>query len=142
MNVLRNNLGLIGTKKPCNRMECGGCTVLIDQVPYNSCQYLAVRANGKKILTTEAGVAGTTKGAPPADPVVAALHTAFVEEDGGQCGFCSPGVIMSAVALLKQTPNPTVDQIKQAEAGHICRCGNYINIITAIQSAAKSLGGA
>lgn len=143
VNVVREQIGLIGTKRPCNRMECGGCTVLIDGVTYNSCQYLALRAGGgKKIITTEAGVSSTATGAPPPDPVVSALHGAFVENDGGQCGFCSPGQIMSAAALLKQNPNPTVDEIKAAQSGNICRCGNYPNIIASIQLAAKNLGGA
>ena len=74
--------------------------------------------------------------------MVSALHSSFVQEDGGQCGFCSPGVIMSAAALLKDNPNPSLDDIKAAEAGHICRCGNYPNIVAAIQAAAQTLGGA
>ena len=142
VNVIRDSVGLTGTKRPCNRMECGGCTVLIDGVPYNSCQYIAIRAVGKKILTTEAGVASTAKGAPQPDPVISALQSAFVENDGGQCGYCSPGQIMSAAALLKANPNPSVDDIKAAQAGHLCRCGNYPNIIASIQLAAKNLGGA
>lgn len=142
VNVIRDSIGLIGTKRPCNRMECGGCTVLIDDAPYNACQYIALRAVGKQILTTEAGVQSTASGAPAADPVVAALQSAFVENDGGQCGFCSPGEIMSAAALLKQNPNPTVDEIKAAQAGNLCRCGNYLKIIESIQTAATNLGGA
>ncbi|MDG6995643.1 MAG: (2Fe-2S)-binding protein [Nitrososphaerota archaeon] len=142
VNVIREQIGLIGTKRPCNRMECGGCSILIDGVPYNSCQYIALRAIGKKILTTEAGVASTAAGAPAPDPIVAALQSAFVEDDGGQCGFCSPGEIMTATALLKQNPNPTVDEIKAALAGNLCRCGDYPNIIASVQLAAKNLGGA
>ena len=142
VNVIREDVGLIGTKRPCNRQECGGCTVLIDGVPFNSCQYIALRAVGKKIQTTESGVASTTQGAPAADPVVSTLHAAFVQEDGGQCGFCSPGEIMAATALLKQNPNPTEDEIKAALSGNLCRCGNYLNIIRSVQAAAQSLGGA
>lgn len=142
VNVIRDDIGLTGTKRPCNRQECGGCTVLIDGVPYNSCNYIALRAQGKKILTTEGGVASTTKDAPAPDPVIAALHSAFVQEDGGQCAYCSPGQIMAATALLKQNTNPTVDEIKAAQSGNLCRCGNYLNIIRSVQAAAQALGGA
>ena len=91
--VLRENLGLVGTKVACNRMSCGACTVLIDGLPHESCQYLALWADGKSIMTTEAGVPTTTAGGTtvPADPVVAALQSAWLQEDGGQCCFCSPG---------------------------------------------------
>ncbi len=139
--VLRETLGLVGTKIACNRMSCGACTVLIDGAPHESCQYLAVWAAGKNILTTEAGVASSTTG-PAADPVVAALQSAWLEKDGGQCCFCSPGNIMAATALLKANPNPSVDDIKTALSGNLCRCGNYLNIIASIQLAATNLGGA
>lgn len=142
VNVIRDNIGLTGTKRPCNRQECGGCTVLIDGVAYNSCNYIALRAQGKQILTTEGGVASTATGAPAPDPVIAALHNAFVQEDGGQCAYCSPGQIMAATALLKQNANPTVDEIKAAQSGNLCRCGNYPNIIRSVQAAAQALGGA
>lgn len=142
VNVIRDNLGLTGTKRPCNRQECGGCTVLMDGVPVNSCNYIALRAQGKKILTTEGGVASTVKGAPAPDTVIAALHAAFVQEDGGQCAYCSPGQIMAAAGLLKQNTSPTVDEIKVAQSGNLCRCGNYPNIIRSVQAAAKTLGGA
>ena len=142
VNVIRDDLGLTGTKRPCNRQECGGCTVLIDGVSYNSCNYIALRAQGKQILTIEGGVASTAKGAPPADSVVAALQSAFVQEDGGQCSFCSPGQIMAATALLKTNTNPTVDEIKAAQSGNLCRCGNYLNIVRSVQAAAQALGGA
>jgi len=140
--VLRENLGLVGTKVACNRMSCGACTVLIDGLPHESCQYLALWAAGKSIMTTEAGVPGMNGTATvPADPVVAALQSAWLQEDGGQCCFCSPGNIMAATALLKSNPNPTVDDIKTALSGNLCRCGNYLNIIASIQLAAKNLGG-
>ncbi len=142
VNVIRDNIGLTGTKRPCNRQECGGCTVLIDGTPFNSCNYIALRAQGKSILTTEGGVASTAKGAPPPDPVIAALHIGFVQEDGGQCSYCSPGQIMAAASLLKRNTNPTADEIKAAQSGNLCRCGNYLNIIRSVQAAAKSLGGA
>ncbi|MDG7023301.1 MAG: (2Fe-2S)-binding protein [Nitrososphaerota archaeon] len=134
VNVLRDGLELTGTKRPCNRMECGGCTVLIDNVPYEACQFPALRAGGgQKILTIEAG--------PEYDKVVAALQTAWVDADAGQCAFCSPGFIMSATALLKSNPNPTVDDIKQGLNGNICRCGAYLAIIEAVQNAATALAG-
>ena len=135
VSVLRDHIGLIGTKRPCNRMECGGCTVLIDNVPYNSCQYIALRAVGKQILTVEGS---------STDSVLNALQTAWVQADGGQCSYCQPGQIMAATALLKQTPNPSLDQIKQGMSGNICRCGNYAGIISGVQLAAQNLsnGGA
>lgn len=134
VNVLRDNLGLIATKRPCNRMECGGCTVLIDDVPHYACSYPALRAgDGKRILTAEAGL-GT-------DPIVAALAEAWVANDAGQCSFCSPGFVMSATALLKSNPSPTTDEIKEALSGNLCRCGAYVEIIEAVQQAAASLKG-
>ncbi len=134
VNVLRDSMGLIATKRPCNRMECGGCTVLIDNVPYNSCQYPALRAgDGKKILTAEAGLGS--------DSVVAALQKAWVVADAGQCSYCSPGFIMAATALLKSNPNPTDDDIKKALSGNICRCGVYVEIIEAVQQASANLRG-
>jgi aerobic-type carbon monoxide dehydrogenase small subunit (CoxS/CutS family) len=132
VNVLRENLGLIGTKRPCNRMECGGCTVVIDEKPYYSCTYLAIRAVGKKILTVEGR---------DHDPVIKALQDAWHESDASQCGYCQPGQIMSATALLKSNPNPTLDEIKQAMSGNLCRCGTYRNIIEATQLASKNLRG-
>ena len=130
--VLRDHIGLIGTKRPCNRMECGGCTVLIDGVPHMSCQYPALRAVGHNVLTVEGS---------STEPVLAALQSAWVEVDGGQCSYCQPGQLMSATALLKSNPNPTLDDIKAAMSGNICRCGNYAGIIAGIQLAAKNLQG-
>jgi aerobic-type carbon monoxide dehydrogenase small subunit (CoxS/CutS family) len=132
VNVLRENLGLTGTKRPCNRMECGGCTVLIDDKPYYSCTYLAIRAEGKKILTVEGW---------QSEKILQALHTAWHENDASQCGYCQEGQLMSATALLKSNPNPSVDEIKIAMSGNLCRCGTYMNIIEAIQSASKKLKG-
>ena len=97
-------LGIIGTKRPCNRMQCGGCTVLIDGLAHYSCTYPALRlGNGQKILTTEGGV-----GAKNPDAVISALQNAWVAEDAGQCSYCGPGQIMAASALLKSNPSPTV----------------------------------
>jgi aerobic-type carbon monoxide dehydrogenase small subunit (CoxS/CutS family) len=132
VNVLRENIGLTGTKRPCNRMECGGCTVLIDAKPYYSCTYPAVRAIGRKILTTEGG---------DQEPVLSLLQDVWHEEDASQCGHCQPGQLMSATALLKSNQNPTREEIKLAMSGNLCRCGTYMNIIEAIGVASKRLRG-
>lgn len=132
VNVLREQLGLIATKRPCNRGECGGCTVLVTGVPVLSCTYLAVRADGKEILTAEGR---------DFDPVLKTLQDAWVEKDASQCGYCQPGQLMSATALLKKNPNPTVSDIKLAMSGNLCRCGTYVNVIEAIQLAASRLRG-
>lgn len=136
-NVLRDSLALVGTKRPCNRGECGGCTVLIDDVPHMSCTYPAYRAAGHNIITVE----GYNMPASAETSVLNALQQAWVEEDGGQCSGCQPGQIMSATALLLGNPNPSVDEIKTAMSGNICRCGNYAGIIASIQTAAKTLQG-
>jgi aerobic-type carbon monoxide dehydrogenase small subunit (CoxS/CutS family) len=130
VDVLREEMGLIATKRPCNRMSCGGCTVLIDGVPHEACTIIALRMVGHSIMTGE-----IAKG----DPVVNALQQAWVTEDGGQCTFCGPGQIMAATALLKSNPNPTIPEIKAALSGNLCRCGNYMHIISAVQAAAASL---
>ena len=132
VDVIRNDLGLIAIKKPCNRMQCGGCTVLIDGVPHESCTYMALRGVGHSIVTPEIAAG---------DAVVNALQLAWSEADGGQCSYCGPGMIMAATALLKSNPQPTVPQIKTALSGNLCRCGNYVHIIAAVQQAATSLGG-
>ncbi len=132
VNVLREQLGLIATKRPCNRGECGGCTVLVNGVPILSCTYLAVRADGKEILTAEGR---------DYDPVLKTLQDAWVEKDASQCGYCQPGQLMSATALLKKNPNPTISEIKMAMSGNLCRCGTYMNIIEAIQLASARLRG-
>ena len=132
VNVLRENFNLTGTKRPCNRQECGGCTVLVDNKPFYSCTYLAVRAQGHQIETVEGGAK---------DPVLAAIQTAWVPADASQCGYCQPGRVMAATGLLKSNPNPTTDEIKAGLEGVLCRCGTYLNAITAVQNAATSLKG-
>lgn len=129
-DVLREDLGLIATKKTCNRASCGTCTVLIDGEPHEACTVLTVRMAGHTIVTSEIG---------KNDPVVNALQQAWVTEDGGQCNYCGPGSIMAAAALLKSNPTPTVQQIKAALSGNLCRCGNYVQIIAAVQAAATNL---
>lgn len=132
-DVLRDDLGLIATKKACNRATCGACTVLIDGAPHEACTVMTVRMVGHSIMTAEIA---------KNDPVVNALQQAWVTEDGGQCNYCGPGAIMAATALLKSNPNPTVAQIKAALSSNLCRCGNYVQMIAAVQAAATSLGGA
>jgi aerobic-type carbon monoxide dehydrogenase small subunit (CoxS/CutS family) len=133
VDVLREDLDLIATKRPCNRMSCGACTVLVDGVPHESCTLMAIRMVGHNIVTSEIA---------KADPVVNALQQAWITADGGQCNYCGSGQIMAATALLKSNPNPTVPQIKAALSGNLCRCGNYMHIIAAVQLAATNLGGA
>lgn len=130
LHVLREKLNLTGTKKTCARGECGGCTVLMDGQPVYSCLYLAVRADGKKITTVE-GLAANGKLHP--------VQQAFIDKDAYQCGFCTPGFIMSSVALLDKSINPNKQDIKEGLSGNICRCGNYIKIYEAVSAASKIL---
>ena len=133
LEVLRETLGLTGTKEMCNKGDCGGCTVIMDGKAVLSCLTLAIEAQGKEILTIE-GLADAYKLHP--------LQKAFVETGAVQCGYCTPGFIMSAKALLDKTPNPTEDEIKEGIANNICRCTGYVQIVEAIQTAAKAMGGA
>ncbi|MDG6903144.1 MAG: (2Fe-2S)-binding protein, partial [Nitrososphaerota archaeon] len=132
VDVLRDAMGLVATKRPCNRNSCGACTVLIDEQPVEACSYMAIRAVGHSIMTAEVGAG---------DPVVSALDQAYVVSDGGQCAFCGPGMVMTAAALLKQNNNPSVADIKAALSGNVCRCGNYMHIIDAVTLAARNLRG-
>jgi aerobic-type carbon monoxide dehydrogenase small subunit (CoxS/CutS family) len=130
LHVLRERLNLTGTKTTCARGECGGCTVLLDGNPVYSCLYLAVRADGKKITTIE-GLATKEKLHP--------VQQAFIEKDGYQCGFCTPGFIISSVALLNKNKNPTLEETKNALSGNLCRCGNYSRIHEAVSAASKNM---
>ncbi|MBZ5698735.1 MAG: molybdopterin-dependent oxidoreductase [Acidobacteriia bacterium] len=123
-DVLRDKLNLTGTKKGCNLGDCGACTVLVDGEPMNSCLLLASQMEGKQITTIE-GVAHNGKLAP--------IQKAFVEEGAVQCGYCTPGMILSSVALLEKNPRPTVQEIKDGLAGNLCRCTGYTGIIRAVQ---------
>ncbi len=130
LQVLREKLKLTGTKKICDRGECGGCTVLLDGNPVYSCLFPAIRADGKTVTTVEGLAEGD------------ALHPvqeAFIEKDAYQCGFCTPGFIMSSVALLQKNRTPSPDEIKAGLSGHICRCGNYVKIYEAVASAASKM---
>jgi carbon-monoxide dehydrogenase small subunit len=128
LRVLRDELELTGAKPGCGEGECGACTVLVDGAPVNSCIYPALEAEGKDILTIE-GLAGKD-GLHP-------LQEAFLEKAGVQCGFCTPGMIMSAKALLDADPNPGEDEIRHALAGNMCRCTGYVQIIESIELAAE-----
>ena len=130
LDVLRERLNLTGPKKICNRGECGGCTVLLDGMPVYSCLYLAIRADRKKITTIE-GLASKDKLHP--------VQQAFIEKDGYQCGFCTPGFVISSVALLNKNRDPNLEEIKTALSGNLCRCGNYPKIYEAVSSASKSM---
>lgn len=125
--VLREVLGLTGTKEGCGYGECGACTVIIDGKAVNSCIYPAIEAEGKDITTIE----GLAK-----DGEMHPLQKAFIEKGAVQCGFCTPGMIMSAKALLDEKEDPTEEDIKEAIEGNICRCTGYVMIIDAIKSVA------
>lgn len=126
--VLREVLGLTGSKIGCERGECGACTVLIDGKPRYSCMTLAVEAEGHEITTIEGLLDGDKLG-----PV----QKAFAEEDAFQCGFCTPGQIMAVEGMLRSNPNPTLDQIRIGVSGNLCRCGSYKNIFKAAAKAAE-----
>ena len=127
LEVLRNELGLTGTKVGCESGDCGSCTVLLDGKPVNACLVLAVQADGCDVITVE-GLENDEKLHP--------LQQAFVEEGAVQCGFCSPGMLMSAKGLLDETPAPTEAEIRRGIAGNLCRCTGYVRIVKAIQKAA------
>lgn len=130
LHVLRERLNLTGAKRACAGGECGGCTVLLNGDPIYSCLYLAIRADGKKIITIE-GLAAEGKLHP--------VQKAFIEKDGYQCGFCTPGFILSSVTLLEKNKNPKIEEIKTALSGNLCRCGNYSKIYEAVSVASKSM---
>lgn len=129
LEVLRDQLELTGTKECCTEGECGACTVLVDGRSVNSCLMLAVEAQGCEIMTVE-GLAGDGRLGP--------LQEAFLDKGAPQCGFCIPGQLMSAHALLKQNPHPTVDEVHEALAGNLCRCAGYVQITEAVLTAAET----
>ena len=132
--TLRETLGLTGTKIGCNHGECGVCTVLIDGEPVSSCMVLTVECDGKNITTIE-GLEDAQMGK------LHPIQRAFIEGFGLQCGFCTPGMIMSTKALLDRNPSPTAEEIKEALSGNLCRCGNYPDILGSVQLAARRLRG-
>lgn len=127
LKVLRDILHLTGTKEGCGEGDCGACTVLVDGRSVNSCLFPAVQAEGCQVMTIE-GV--------EANPELARIQKAFVDYGAVQCGFCSPGMIMSTVALLKKNPKPTEEEIRRGLSGNICRCTGYQAMVDAIQSLA------
>lgn len=127
LEVIREDLGLTGTKEGCSLGECGACTVIMDGRAVNSCLVLAAEADGKQITTIE-GLADSRGKLHP-------IQQAFVEHGGLQCGFCTPGMIMSAKALLDETPTPTEEEIRRGIAGNLCRCTGYTKIVESIKAA-------
>lgn len=128
LEAIREHAGYTGPKEVCERATCGACTVLIDGVPVYACMMLAIEAQGREVTTVE-GISKTA---------VTPLQKAIVECDGLQCGYCTPGFVMSLTALMKKTPHPTEEEVRKACSGHLCRCGSYPNIFKA---ALKATGG-
>jgi aerobic-type carbon monoxide dehydrogenase small subunit (CoxS/CutS family) len=133
LSVLRGELGLTGSKEGCDDSECGACMVLVDGQPVNSCSYLALQVDGRPVTTVEGLASGTT---------LHPLQQAFLEQGGVQCGFCTPGMLISATALLAANPDPTDDEIRAGLSGNLCRCTGYVGIVAAVRSAAGTLAGA
>lgn len=128
IDVLRERLGLTGTKEGCGNGECGACTVLLDGLPVNACLLVALEVEGREITTIE-GLLGPGGRLSP-------VQQAFVDHGGIQCGFCSPGMILSATALLQANAAPTDDDIRDALVGNLCRCTGYVQIVEAVRAAA------
>ena len=130
LELLREDLMLTGTKQGCSEGDCGACVVLLDGLPVNSCLVLALETDGREVITIEGVASGNQL-----DPV----QQAFVDVGAVQCGYCTPGMILVAKALLKETPDPTEAEIRRAISGNLCRCTGYIKIVEAIMAAAKWL---
>lgn len=128
LRMLRETLSLTGTKNGCTAGECGACTVLMDGEPVNSCMVLAAECDGANIVTVE-GLAKDNK--------LTKLQETIIKAGGVQCGFCTPGMLISATALLKRNPNPTDDEIRAAIVGNLCRCTGYFRIVDAVKQTAK-----
>jgi carbon-monoxide dehydrogenase small subunit len=132
VHLIRENLRLTGTHIGCDTSHCGACTVLLDGRPIKSCTMFAVQAHGREITTVE-GLEQDGKLHPVQD--------AFIAEHGLQCGYCTPGMLMTSVAYLKKNPTPSEDDIRRAISGNLCRCTGYVNIVKAVQHAAVTLQG-
>ena len=130
LTVLRTELGLTGTKEGCDDSECGACMVMIDGKPVNSCSFLALQADGREITTVE-GLAPGGELHP--------LQRAFLAEGGVQCGFCTPGMLISAAALLRHNPHPSEEEVRVALSGNLCRCTGYQGITNAVLRASEEL---
>jgi carbon-monoxide dehydrogenase small subunit len=128
LDILRNELGILGTKRGCDKGDCGTCTVLVNGRAVNACLYLAVRANSKEILTVEG--LETDEGLHP-------LQKAFLQKGAVQCGFCTPGMLMAVVSLLDENPSPTEEEVRWAISGNLCRCTGYQHIVEAVLFAAE-----
>ena len=133
LRAIREDVGLTGTKEGCDDSECGACMVLLDGRPVNSCSYLALQAVGRTVTTVE-GLAGP-------DGTLHPLQRAFLREGGVQCGYCTPGMLMSAKALLDANPTPTEEDVRQGLGGNLCRCTGYSKIFRAVLSAAAEPPG-
>ncbi|MCL2532401.1 MAG: (2Fe-2S)-binding protein [Oscillospiraceae bacterium] len=126
LELIRDDMHLTGTKRGCDQGHCGACTVLLDGMPVNACLMLAVMADGKQVETIEAAAPGTKKHA---------LQQALIEEGAVQCGFCIPGIVLSATALLEERPQASRPEIREALSGNLCRCTGYSRIIAAVEKA-------
>lgn len=129
LHTVRDQVGLTGSKEGCDDSECGACMMLLDGRPVNACSYLAVQADGAEVTTVE-GLADGNDLTP--------LQRAFLEKGGVQCGFCTPGMLISATALLRDNPAPSEDEIRIALSGNLCRCTGYDGIVAAVAAAAES----
>ena len=129
VDYIRTQAGLTGTHIGCDTTSCGACTVLLDGIPVKSCTIFAVQANGSEITTVE----GLKQ-----DGRLHPIQTAFHEQHGLQCGFCTPGMMLVGAALIKENPNPTDDEVRWAISGNLCRCTGYTNIVAAIQAAGNA----
>ena len=133
LDLLRGQLGLTGTHAGCDTAQCGACTVLLDGQAVKSCSVLALQAQGRAVITIE--------GMAQADGTLHPLQEAFIACHGLQCGFCTPGMIMTATCLLRSSPQPSETEIEQALEGNLCRCTGYVNIVASVQQAARVING-
>ena len=128
LDAVRDVIGLTGSKEGCDDSECGACMMLLDGKPVNSCSYLALQADGREVTTVEGLAAGDE---------LAPLQRALLEHGGVQCGFCTPGMLISATALLRANPDPSDEDVRIALSGNLCRCTGYDGIVRAVRSAAR-----